>query len=322
MNSFFRAAILPVGCLLLMGASCGDNPLNSSASSHDELTYYVDEGFRVEDASNPGAKLSDDDVLLLYENRVGHGNSIGSASENSDWLDFDLINDSADIAAFRALELPDGTYRAYGPDATKGLGGEVIGFTSKSSTDGENFTEDEGYRYYLQEEDYGSSGVYELFVDSPGNVVLLYIGNMGSKGKETEHRNTIRRAYSTDGGWTFEFDRGNILGGEDDVASHAYVDQKILSLGDDRWRLITMKQGGLYSFISEDDGYSFELEDFELTPEDFSEGTGYDIVGLHDPVMIQLPDGRFRIYVAAKTSGVDEDGGPKYYMLSATTRLD
>jgi hypothetical protein len=271
-------------------------------------------------ASNPGAKIDEDgNVLLLFEDRgvdiAGH-NGIASASAESDWLAFEVIDENADIGAFRSVLLPDGTYMSYGSDTTKGTDKNEIatGLTSRSSTDGINFEDDEGYRYLLQPEDNGNIGVYEVFVDANDGVVLLYIGD------KFEGENNVRRAYSTDGGWTFEFDRGNILGDLDDGSPGTYVDEKIISLGNGQWRLITMRSGSIYTFLSEDDGYSFELEGLALSPQDFA--PEYDLMTLNDPQIIELPDGRFRIYVTGIETNPDPNAPDKVqHIFSATTSL-
>ena len=304
------------------------------ATSSSAIEFFVD-GKVMEAASNPGAKMDDDgNVLLLFEDRddsIQGNNGIAMATASSDWLDFEVIDENADVGAFRAIELPDGTYRAYGGtatggDSTKGSSPNegIIGIGSLSSNDNVNFTEDEGYRYVLQDFDSGSMGVYDLFVDANDGVVLLYIGNMRGDADAEWGKNTVRRAYSTDGGWTFEFDRGYILGNENDTESNSYVDQKSLSLGNGQWRLITMRGGYVYSFISNDDGYSFVLEGLVFSPDDFSTDE-YEVISLHDPVMVQLPDGRVRIYVTGTEDHdrVDPNEPPprdKQHLFSATTK--
>ncbi|PJA45521.1 hypothetical protein CO174_02865, partial [Candidatus Uhrbacteria bacterium CG_4_9_14_3_um_filter_50_9] len=310
---------LSLSLLMLLGAGCVSveiEPETEPSSGMilelnpiDEVTQedantstapvFAPDAMVLENASNPGVKLDENlNVLLLFENHAEgfeRTSSIATAEPSSDWLEFTVTVEQAIVTNFRALELPDGTYRAYmagmetGADTTKGTGPSEIskGFISMSSEDGITFTQDEGYRYLLQPEDKESIGVWETFVDESGGVVLLYIGDkMGE--------NSVRRAYSEDGGWSFEFDRDNVLESIDDYAPGTYVDEKILSLGDGRWRLIAMRQGIVYTFLSEDDGYSFELEGEVLAPNDFPD---YNLATLNDPQLIMLPDGRQRIYV-------------------------
>ncbi|MBI2957408.1 MAG: exo-alpha-sialidase [Chloroflexi bacterium] len=206
------------------------------------------------------------------------------------------------------MALPDGTYRSYIWEPRAG------GLVSETSRDGVSFSPDAGVRYALQPDDKGQMGVYDLFVDRSGGVVLLYIGDMFGL-------NNIRRAYSKDNGWTFTFDRGNILGDATfGGGGRSFVDQKAIVLSDGRIRLFTMKAGTLFSFISADDGRTFSQENFQLRPQDFKEQR---LVSLHDPQPVRLPDGRYRIYV----TGIVDDGRPagqsdrnaKQVIVSATT---
>jgi hypothetical protein len=64
-----------------------------------------------------------------------------------------------------------------------------------------------------------------------------------------------------------------------------------------------MKTGNIYTFVSIDDGETFKLEGVALSPDDFSE---LNVSSLHDPQIVQLPDGRLRIYVTALLKNEDE----------------
>lgn len=77
----------------------------------------------------------------------------------------------------------------------------------------------------------------------------------------------------------------------------------------------TMGVYDLFSFISED-GDTFTLEPgVRLKASDFTE---HAFVSLHDPQVVQLPDGRFRIYV---TGNLGDDGSGELHQMivSATT---
>lgn len=268
----------------------------------------------MEDASNPGARVNDDGTLdLLFEDTERRRSAVASSDESSDWLEFSVTDADADPGIFRALKLPDGTCRAYGTDATKGIAG--TGMTSRSSEDCVTFTEDEGYRYVLQPDDNGEMGVWDLFVDSEGGVVLLYLGDMHGL-------NNVRRAYSTDGGWTFSFTNGNVFGDDDaGGGARSFVDDKVLVLPDGHIRAITMRGGSVHTFLSTDDGKTFVYEGEALSPDDFADG---DYVGLFDPQLVMLPDGRQRIYVTAQseTGSTLPDGRRELasVIVSATTR--
>src|SRR5207247_1466809 len=144
--------------------------------------------------------------------------------------------------------------------------------------DGTSFISEGGTRYAPQTQDKGTIGVYDAIADRSGGVVLLYIGDMVGQ-------NNVRRAYSRDGGSTFAFDRGNILGDESlGGGGNSYVDEKMIRLADGRIRLFTMRQLAIYSFISNDDGYSFTLEPgTRLTRSDFKD---ISLTTLNDPVVV------------------------------------
>ena len=83
----------------------------------------------------------------------------------------------------------------------------------------------------------------EVFVDAAGGVVLLYSADKLGL-------NNLRRAYSTDGGESFAFQHGNVLG--DDTAGgggNSYVDRATVLLPDGRRRLHALKGGqAIHSF--------------------------------------------------------------------------
>ena len=204
-----------------------------------------------------------------------------------------------------AVELPDGTWRRY-------ILSENNVIKSESSVDGVMFTQDEGIRYSPSEEDRGTLGTYDIYVDKEGGVVLLYVGDM--KGL-----NNVRRAYSPpgDNGWTFSYERGNVLG--DDRAgggSRTFVDIKSVGLPDGRRRLFAMRGGTqILSFISDVDSGTFSLEHgVRLSKEDFIK---LGVISLHDPMVIRLPDDRYRMYLHLHVK--DQESGEKTVIVSATT---
>lgn len=234
--------------------------------------------------------MDGDRLLLLYESHESGGERpfpqvIAQADESSDWLNFTPSISNANAHTFRAHQLPDGTWRAYGFNSTIGIEGTCL--TSRSSTDGVTYTNDQGCRYELQEADNGRMGVYELFNQSNGTVVLLYIGDMFGL-------NNVRRAVSTDNGMTFAFDHGNVLGDENAGGTrNSFVDEKVIALSETSFYLISMKQGDVFGFLSTDDGETFVPQGRILALADFKSNA----TSLNDPQMIRLPDGRYRIYV-------------------------
>jgi len=200
------------------------------------------------------------------------------------------------------------------------MAGASLVMTSLSSRDGIHFISDQGHRYTAPAEDYGAIGVFDCLRDRSGGVVMLYIGDMHGAGAG------VRRAYSADGGWTFTFDRTNVLGDLGLPHGERFVDQKSIRLPDGRIRLFTMRQGvepplpgqrkvgEIFSFISEDDGVTFSLEPGPcLTPGDFP----FDVWSLNDPWVVCLPDGRHRMYVTALVG--DPAQGTKPVIASAST---
>lgn len=312
-NAFLRFGIITLALITLSGCLWNEivDPVNETtvitntvddvttvtdtttiSVSTDPLNFIPDAGIRQVDASNPGVKFTESgDLELLFESQPDHRPKISIATAASDWLEFTLTSTTASADNFRALKLPDGTCRAYGFNNTKGLTSGTQTLTSRSSEDCLTFTEDAGSRYTLQPEDNGTMGVYDLFNDSKGGVVLLYIGDMYGV-------NNIRRAYSTDNGWTFTFTNDNVLGDETaGGGGNSFVDEKTVTLSDGRILLVTMKSGKVYTFISADDGVTFTQEaGVRLDSSDF---TDLDLMGLNDPQIIALPDGRYRIYVTA-----------------------
>ena len=265
-----------------------------------EGSFSPDTGIRKQNASNPMACVDEaiGKVYLFYEDR---SSSPGRrmVAESLDGLTFSEGKDQNTVQTPcdpRNELLPDGTWRRYMYDMVES------GMRSESSTDGVHFTPDAGYRYVPQEIDNGTFGVYDIYADGKGGMVLLYIGDMGGV-------NNIRRAWSSDNGWTFNFEDANVLGDADaGGGGHSYVDPKsILRPDGTRW-LFTMTQGPLpplpgarsvgeiHSFISMDQKTYLQPPKLELTTVDFTE---FELWSLNDPVVVLLPSGEYRMYVAA-----------------------
>lgn len=308
------AALCPADC---KGVVYDEEGKQEEADT-SEFVFVPDDGIRVEDASNAGVKKNaDGSVSLVFQSRSTDSrgrNDVAVAQASSDWLTFTRTDEGVNPAQFRALKLPDGTCRAYGLDATKsGVMPGSNGLKSQSSEDCVTYTEDAGTRYTLTDSDNGSMGVYDLFIDSNENVVLLYLADL--KGL-----NNLRRAVSTDGGWTFIWQADDVLG--DAVlggGGQSYVDNKVIVLKDGREFMVAMRQGKIYTFISEDDGVTWTKNSDELTPDEFGAA---GVKGLYDPQIVQLADGRFRIYVTGETGGTGaDDPNATQHIYSATTTL-
>lgn len=271
-----------------------------------ELNFLPDPGVRVDNASLPKPAVDESGrVYLFYEDHSASRarELLAVASDGLSFSPGQVPQDRANDP--RRLRLPDGGWRLYLWDPRAGE------MKSASSRDGFEFTPDPGVRYTPQPEDRGTIGVYDHFTDSAGGVALLYIGDM-------QGANNVRRAYSPpgDNGWTFRFEAGNLLGdARAGGGPNSYVDQKSIRLPDGRLRLFAMRQGVIYSFLSEDEGRHFRQEPgVRLAPGDFKE---FRVISLHDPWVVRLADGRYRMYVAAALEG--GLGEPKFAIVSATT---
>ncbi len=257
-----------------------------------DLVFVADPGIRV--AGGVPTAVLDGGTTYLYFN----GNA--RLATSADGLAF---GEPRQLDRFRerrlALRLADGTYRLYVP-----AGLNCCGLKSFSSTDGVTFREDPGLRYSLDPSDNGTFGFQDVWVDASGGVVLLYVGDMRGA-------NNVRRAYAKDG-MTFVFEDGNVLGdAQAGGGDRTFVDQRSIPLPDGRRRLLVMQAFTIYSFITSD-GRTFVREPGErLRPNEFKD---VPVRSLHDPTVVRLPDGRYRMYVGAfDTSG-------REMILSATSR--
>lgn len=282
------------------GTKSMPEPPKIETSSTKTLTFTPDTGKRVEVASNAGLQWQADGTLaMVFEDLAQGGEWVRFASSGSDYLEFGSATKLKTQVPYRATKLADGTYRAYGFDPTRKSTNACL--TSLSSTDGVTFTEDSGCRYTLQADDEGSIGTYETYIQADGKVVLLYVGDLYGK-------NNIRRAVSTDGGWTFTFDRGNVVGDDSfGGGGRSFVDQRIVKLSDGTYVLIAMSSGSIYGFTSADGDVFNQLPELVLSVSDF-QSIDSTYISLHDPQITVLPDGRYRIYVTAL---IKQGTGPK-----------
>ena len=270
------------------------------------LSFVPDPGIRIDFASLAKAKVGENGLVYLFYNDTSGKRLKSPIASSYEGLIF-TEGETSDGTVLHpyAVDLPDGTWRQY--VLTKD---NMI--TSKFSLDGKVFTQDEGIRYSPSEEDMGTLGTYDIFVDTDGGVVLLYVGDLRGL-------NNVRRAYSPpgDNGWAFSYERGNVLG--DDQAgggSRTYVDIKSVSLPDGRRRLFAMRGGTqILSFISDTELRSFSLEPgVRLSKSDF---TALEVISLHDPMVIKIPDDRYRMYLHLHIT--DATGAERTTIVSATT---
>ena len=288
-----------------------------------ELNFVPDPGVRIELGAVPEVGLDQEtgEVYLYY--------SIGPdpylATSDSGGLEFSDPQAPTDMAHDpRGVLMPqpddDGNpiWRRIRWDVSVGA------FTSMASSDGADFSPEDGFRYDPAETE--NVGVYTVFNTSDGRVGLMYIGD---KGMTTAN---VRLAYSTDNGQSFQLEYDNPLG---DAGTHDeglnQRDPAANVLDDGRIRVFTMVQGGteaplpgtrtvtsIFSFTSTDDGHSFEADSGQrLAPDDFTE---FDVWSLNDPSVIQLPDGRYRMYIAGLVSEEPDASDVHWAILSATTQ--
>lgn len=280
-----------------------DRIANGIGDMKEGYVFTPDPGMRKNDASNPGIYQDKNGIFYLY-----YRDKVATSADGLNFSDGMQVSGTND---FRGIKLPDGAWRIYYWDERGRTPSTNFGLKSKSSKDGAHYIDDPGYRYQLHESDLGTAGIHEFFVDNLGGVVLLYIGDLLGL-------NNIRRAYSKDNGWTFNFEKGNILGDANDGKPGTFIDHKIVTFGDGKKRLYAVRQGSIYSFISSDDGKTFAQEPgVRLSPSDFTE---FDIAGFSDPVFIKLLDGRWRVYATAFLRGYapESEGSQKEIIVSAT----
>ncbi len=298
---------------------------SSSSEIPSDLVFIPDAGIRVDGSTIPEAGVDPESGTVYLYHSVGPQQFVSLSTDGG--LNFSesqpMTNRAFDP---RTLQMPqpnsDGQpiWRQY-------LWEQEI-FASAVSTDGLQYIREDGVRYDPPHTEI--VGVYTNFVTADERVGLMYIGDKGTS------EASVRLAYSTDNGETFElFDDNplNDLGTHDDGLNQRDPAANVLS--DGRIRIFTMVQGGpdaplpgqravtqIESFTSDDDGLTFTYDvGVRLSPGDFTE---FDVWSLNDPSVIQLSDGRYRLYVAALiTETSDTDGSDsRWVIVSATTALD
>lgn len=277
------------------------NPPLSIPSKIEDLGWVPDAGLRVDDATLPNAGIdpATGEVYLYY---TDHESGQNLLSISPDGLAFPIGEPySGGLFDSRVITLPDGTFRRYRPNF------ETCVVESQFSADALTFEDEAGIRYTLPTADNCWVGVNTGFSNPFGEVVWVYLA-------DREGLNNARLAISQDGGETFMLLTDNIFGDEQlGGGGQSFVDPAHVRLPDGRVRIVTMRMGSVYSFISTDERLTeFAFEGLQLAPDDFTE---FNITGLFDPKPILLPDGRIRIYV---TAALDGENGPTEAIVSAT----
>lgn len=268
------------------------NPLSATLVSATKNSRFVpDAGMRVPNASNPFATVDSNGITHVgyQDNSDGGKEKFQSSSDGLTFSGATLVTFNNRAVDSRRTLMPDGkTWRLYRFDMAQKV------LTSFVSSDGNVFTPESGIRYTPAENDKGSLGVYDAYTAKDGSVILIYLGDLMGK-------NNLRMARSTDGGLSFTQIQTNVL--NDDAeggGGNTFVDNKTLLLPDGRRRMVCMRALTLHSFISED-GISYTREmGTKLSAADFA-SVGLTLHSLHDPVLVQQKDGRYRVYVAGST---------------------
>lgn len=288
---------------------CESLPANVTGLAAD-LEFIADPGLRVDEASLPKPFVDEQGrIHLFYEQAVEPLRQMYAVSEDGLTFTGNREEQTSDVRyhPYR-VRMQNGVWRMFRYDPQR------VVITSRASGDGVTFSDDPGVRYTAHADDRGWIGIYDHYDDGQGRIVMLYLGDRNGL-------NNVRRAVSTDNGWTFTFDRGDVLGDSAAVGqqggSVAYVDQKSIHLDGAARRLFAMKQGcAIYSFLTMDgDTYAIE-PGYRVSIRSW---TDLPIRSLHDPVVVRLPDGRFRMYVCASVIDTGRST-PHFVVVSATTR--
>jgi hypothetical protein len=282
--------------------------------------FTIEPGVRIDYASNAKAGYNDDPTVgavgtyMYYQDRSGmkettqEGGDLGPLyAFSEDGLTFDepttvetvpgACNDGSEgmmnIAHPERLELPDGSgWRMYSL-YFKNIDSTMVfeSFKSSFSGDGVLFCEEEGSRYNLGPNDQGTMGVYTTFAaehSDTSQVVLLYLGDLYGV-------NNLRRAVADGDGYEFVWDRDNVLGDAGNKSSELYVDVSTVPTEvEGIRRLYAMRGGGgIYSFITTDDGKTFEQEEgARVLARDFDDALPENeyVCGVFDPTIVQYHD--------------------------------
>jgi len=309
--AFVAIAVGIVSPAAAQTSPCQSLPANVTGLPAD-LEFVPDPGIRVDEASLPKPFVDEQGGFhLFYEQAVAPLRQLYAVSADGLTFTGNREEQTADVRyhPFR-VRMQNGIWRMFRYDPQR------VVITSRSSGDGVTFSDDFGVRYTPHADDRGWMGIYEQYDDGQGRIVMLYLG-------DREGLNNVRRAVSTDNGWTFTFDRGDVLGDSAAVlksgGSVAYVDQKSIHLDGAARRLFAMKQGcAIYSFLTTD-GDNYVLEPGYRVS--INSWTDVPIRSLHDPVVVRLPDGRFRMYVCASVIDTGRST-PHFVVVSATTRAE
>ncbi len=273
----------------------------SADASVNDLTFYPDQGPRVDFASNCKAGIASDGSVYLYYQDRNTNKQVRSVSPDGLTFPTGSAYTTYENHPTR-IQLPSGKWKRYLFDPKTAV------LSSEASTDGITFIAEQGTRYQIVAADKGTAGIYDHYVAGT-SVMMLYLGDL-------QGLNNTRAAISTDEGMTFTFKGTNVLG--DDSAgggANAFVDISSIALPTGGRRLFAMKGGsGIYSFTNLDPSNYLGWKQDPGTRVEKTAWGDATLTGLFDPTVVRLKDGRYRMYL---TGGY---GQKHEAIISATTK--
>lgn len=261
--------------------------------------WVLDEGIRVGEGVSPEVVELDDGRLRMYVTGDGISSYI-----SSDGLEFRLEKEKVIEDGFNPaiIRLPNQSYRMI-YNVVEGRMNDPsrrLYFKSAISTDGLNFTVEEGVRYRSTgSPDYDAISVPNIIRMSDGRLRMYYTGDMFAPERGRDGNN-IRSAVSYDQGWSWRREEGVRLPFES-------MDSDIVAIPGGGYRMYytahtndwSKDDQRVYSAISMD-GLDFTVEGEVLAPK---------IAGLRymDPEVVETPLG-YRMYFseAVGRSGDEE----------------
>ena len=272
----------------------------------------------------------------MYYTGRGHGPFLGMMGESflsafSDdglvWrkeqgshLEVSDVDDTQRILCPEVIPLPDGRYRMYWENLNL-AGASVI--LSAVSDDGMTWKQEPGVRYGDDQGDYGSPRCVYFESDSGGGdgwKYRLYIYEYLSDPPPRAGKHIISAV--SDDGLHFEREPGVRISQTLQGESYQTYAPEVIRLGDGTFRMYyagwtenpTVKKGSPYNgrifSATSRDGLEWVKDDGVC----LDIGGQWDPVKASEPCVIDLPDGRFRMYYEA----CDHEG--KWRILSATSR--
>lgn len=308
-----------------------DSYLGSSTATDlvGGITWTIDEGMRIDYASNPRIlDYSDGVITLIYESHATELSNFPSADAptaiSEDGLDFEdgLWEKTSNTKSLGVYVEDLDKWVRYSADQ------ELENFNSANADSyyGDYEESDESLYDITDNEDHGDwIGVWTFYTDDNGDPVILFNNDNGD---DVSHA-LISRIHSEDGE-TFTLTDLDFIGTpNEDPYLGGFRDPHAIRLSDGRIRMVTMvpnshlvppagRLGNIYTLISEDGGETFEVEALVASYDDFEE---WEVWSLNDPKIVELDDGTCRVYFAAMVPDESEDAAAdfKWIMVSATS---